>query len=164
MSPELRPIVMRANRLLGASLVEHNLVKIEDLEKANERLLEILAEGNFREAALLGILSSEMKVVKEEDVLSHLVDSEGLGLIDLRQYDFNEELRRSLDVGACWATWTLPFDKEEDFVYIGTAYYLSPSVRAYWEKIYGSSIVWYGTTLDIIRELLERLERDRAST
>ena len=30
MSKEFRPLVMRANRLLGAQLVEHNLVKIED--------------------------------------------------------------------------------------------------------------------------------------
>ena len=43
MSPENRSLMMRANRLLGAGLVEHNLVKIEDLEKANERLLEIIA-------------------------------------------------------------------------------------------------------------------------
>jgi len=35
MSKEHRPLMMRANRLLGASLVEHNLVKIEDLEMAN---------------------------------------------------------------------------------------------------------------------------------
>ena len=34
MSKEQRPLLMRANRLLGASLVEHNLVKIEDLETA----------------------------------------------------------------------------------------------------------------------------------
>ena len=36
MSPENRSLMMRANRLLGAGLVEHNLVKIEDLEKAQE--------------------------------------------------------------------------------------------------------------------------------
>jgi len=46
MSPENRSLMMRANRLLGAGLVEHNLVKIEDLEKANERLLEIIASAN----------------------------------------------------------------------------------------------------------------------
>ena len=34
MSPENRSLLMRANRLLGAGLVEHNLVKMEDLEKA----------------------------------------------------------------------------------------------------------------------------------
>ena len=41
MTSKYRPIVMRANRLLGASLVDHNLVKLEDLEQANGRLLEV---------------------------------------------------------------------------------------------------------------------------
>ncbi len=36
MSTEHRSLMMRTNRLLGAALVEHNLVKMEDLEKANE--------------------------------------------------------------------------------------------------------------------------------
>ena len=36
---EYRPLLMRANRLLGSALIEHNLVKFEDLEAANERLL-----------------------------------------------------------------------------------------------------------------------------
>ena len=157
MNPEYRPIVMRANRLLGAALVEHNLVKIEDLEKANERLLEVISGGENRQITLLGILCNEMQVLREEDVLTHLVETEGLGLVDLRTYEFSEEIKKGLDAGACWATWTLPFDREEDFVFIATSYYLSPAARAYWEKTYGSNIVWYGTTMDIIAELLEKL-------
>ena len=39
-SAEYRPLLMRANRLLGSALIEHNLVKFEDLEAANERLLQ----------------------------------------------------------------------------------------------------------------------------
>ncbi len=158
MNPEHRPIVMRGNRLLGAALVEHNLVKIEDLEKANERLLEVISTGENRQISLLGILCNEMRVLHEEEVLSHLVESEGVGLIDLRSYEINEELRKGLDTGACWATWSLPFDREEDFVFIATVYYLSPAARAYWEKLYGTNIVWYGTTMDIIAEMLEKIE------
>lgn len=158
MSPEHRPIVMRANRLLGAALVEHNLVKIEDLEKANDRLLEVISEGQNRQISLLGILCNEMQVLREEDVLSHLVETEGVGLVDLRCYEFNEDLRKGLDTGACWATWSIPFDKEEDFVFIATSYYLSPAARTYWEKIHGTNIVWYGTTMAIIAELLEKME------
>ena len=41
MNSEYRPIVMRANRLLGASLVDHNLVKLEDLENAVDQCDEI---------------------------------------------------------------------------------------------------------------------------
>lgn len=36
---EIRSLLMRANRLLGASLVEANLVTIDQLENANEKLL-----------------------------------------------------------------------------------------------------------------------------
>jgi hypothetical protein len=155
---------MRANRLLGAALVDHNLVKIEDLEQANERLLEIIAAGKVREATLLGILAYELKVVREEDILEYLVSSEGIGLVDLRSYDLHEEMRKSFDTSLCWATWSLPFDKEENFIFIATAYYLSPAVRTFWEKQLGTtSIVWYGTSLEIIASTLERIEAERPS-
>ena len=148
---------MRANRLLGAGLVEHNLVKIEDLEKANERLLEIAATNQQRQTTVLGILAYEMKVIREEDVLQHLVESEGLGLVDLRTYDSPDDIKKTLVPGACWATWSIPFDKEEDFTFIATAYYLSPAVRTYWEKQVGGPILWFGTTLDAIADCLEKM-------
>jgi hypothetical protein len=148
---------MRANRLLGAGLVEHNLVKIEDLEKANERLLEIAATNQMRQITVLGILAYEMKVIREEDVLQHLVESEGLGLVDLRTYDSPDDIKKTLIPGACWATWSIPFDKEEDFTFIATAYYLSPAVRTYWEKQVNGPILWFGTTLDAIADSLEKM-------
>lgn len=154
---------MRANRLLGAALVEHNLVKIEDLEKANERLLEILQGKQVRQSTVLGILAYELKVVREEDVLQHIVESEGAGLIDIRDYETQEDLKKSLDIGACWATWSVPFDREEDFHFVATAYYLSPAVRTYWEKQLGTQVIWYGTTLDVIADYLEKLEAQRAA-
>ncbi len=157
MSSEHRPLLMRANRLLGATLVEQNLVKIEDLETANEQLLEVVAGDDPRQSTVLGILAFKMKVLREEDVLQHLVDEHGLGLIDLRNYDASEELKKSLDVGASWATWTVPFDREDDFHLVATAYYLSPAVRTYWEKKFNGPIVWYGTTLEMIGDFLEKL-------
>ena len=148
---------MRANRLLGAGLVEHNLVKIEDLEKANERLLEIAATNQLRQTTVLGILAYEMKVLREEDVLQHLVESEGLGLVDLRTYDSPDDIKKTLVPGACWATWSVPFDQEEDFTFIASAYYLSPAVRTYWEKRFTGPILWFGTTLDAIADSLEKM-------
>lgn len=157
MSPENRSLLMRANRLFGAGLVEHNLVKIEDLEKANERLLEIIASNQMRQATVLGVLAYELKVIKEEDILQHLVETEGLGLVDLRGYEPPEDTRKGLDIDACWATWSVPFDQEEDFTFIATAYYLSPGVRAYWEKRHEGPILWFGTTLEGISEHLDRI-------
>jgi hypothetical protein len=122
---EHRPLLMRSNRLLGSALIEHNLVRFEDLEAANERLLEIAAGGDMRRSSVLNILAYETKVLKEEDLLHHVVDDHGLGVIDLRGYEVPEEVKAGLDLGACWATWTVPFDKEEDFHFVATAYYLN---------------------------------------
>jgi hypothetical protein len=155
---EHRSLLMRANRLLGANLVEQNLVKIEHLEAANERLLEVVASENVRQSTVLGILAYEMKVVREEDVLQHLVDDHAVGLIDLRNYDTSEDIKKTLDLGACWATWTVPFDKDEDFHFLATAYYMSPAVRTFWEKKIDGPIIWYGTTLEMVGDHLEKLE------
>lgn len=149
--------MMRANRLLGAALVEHNLVKIEDLESANEKLIEMVSTEQPRQSTILGILAYDMKVVKEDDVLHHLVESESLGLVDLQPYEVPEDVKKATDVGMCWATWTVPFDHEEDFWFVASAYYLSPAVRSHWEKQLGGPILWYGTTLESIAEYLEKL-------
>lgn len=149
--------MMRANRLLGAQLVEHNLVKIEDLEAANEKLIEAVSGEDPRRTTVLGILAYDMKVVREDDVLHHIVESEGVGLVDLRDYDVPDELRKDVDLPACWATWSVPFDREEEFTLMATAYYLSPAVRAHWEKVTGGPILWYGATLEAIADYIEKL-------
>jgi hypothetical protein len=156
LSKEHRPLLMRANRLLGANLVEHNLVKIEDLELANEKLIDVVATEQLRQSTILGILAYDMKVLKEDDVLHHIVESEGVGLVDLRDYDVPDDAKKNLDVGACWATWSVPFDHEEDFTFIATAYYLSPAVRNHWEKQLTGPVLWFGTTLEGIADYLEK--------
>ena len=163
MSKEHRPLLMRANRLLGANLVEHNLVKIEDLEAANEKLIEIVSTDQPRQSTILGILAFDLKVLKEDDVLHHLVESEGVGLVDLRDYEVPDESKKGLDVGACWATWSVPFDREEEFHFVATAYYLSPAVRTYWEKQLGGPIIWFCTTLEGIADYLEKLPVDHSA-
>ena len=157
MSKEHRPLLMRANRLMGAALVEHNLVKIEDLETANEKLIELVATDQPRQSTILGILAFDMKVLKEDEVLHHLVESEGVGLVDLRDYEVPDDSKKNLDLGACWATWSVPFDREEEFFFVATAYYLSPAVRTFWEKQLGGPILWFGTTLEGIADYLEKL-------
>ena len=158
MANEHRSLMMRSNRLLGANLVELNLIKIQDLEEANDRLLEITANENARQSTVLGILAYEMKVLNEEDVLHHLVEDHGVGLVDLRNYDGSEELKKKLDLGACWATWTVPFDMDEGFYFLATAYYMSPAVRTFWEKQLDAPILWYGATLEMLGDYLEKLE------
>ncbi len=146
---------MRSNRLLGAALVEQNLVKIEDLELANGRLLENLAGDNARSCSVLGILINDLQVFTEDDYLSYLIETEGLGLIDLTVYDVPMDLAKRTDRNECWATWTVPFDQEDDTHFVATAYYLSPAVRTHWEKKLRGTIQWYATTLENVAEYLE---------
>jgi hypothetical protein len=159
---EYRPLLMRANRLLGSALIEHNLVKFEDLEAANERLLEVAASGQVRQSSVLSILVYEKKVLREEDVLHHVVDDHGVGVVDLRGYEVPDDVKKEIDLEACWATWTVPFDREEDFHFVATAYYLSPAVRTHWEKKLGGQIIWQATTMDIIADFLDRIQAERA--
>lgn len=163
MPPANRSLLMRANRLMGANLVEANLVKIEDLEPANEKLLAIIGDGQPRQCTVLGILAYDLQVLREEDVLQHVVDNEGVGLVDLRHYEASDDVKKTLDLSACWATWSVPFDREEDFHFIATAYYLSPAVRTYWEKQCDGPILWFGTTLEGIADCLEKIEAERAA-
>lgn len=163
LSPEHRSLLMRANRLLGAHFVEANLVKIENLEAANERLLELISTGDYRKGSVLSILAYELQVVKESDALQYAMDEHGVGLVDLRSYEVPEELRTTVELGACWATWSLPFDREEDVYFVATAYYLSPAVRTYWEKQLGGPVVWFGTTQEMLAEYFEKLEETRAA-
>ena len=162
-SKEYRPLVMRANRLLGAQLVEHNLVKIEDLNTANEKFIEAVGGDQPRNATILGLLAYDMKVLKEDDVLHQLVENDGLGLVDLRNYEVPDEVKKDLDLEACWATWSVPFDKEEEFFFVATAYYLSPAVKNHWEKRLGGPILWFGTTLEVIAEHLEKMGTEAAA-
>lgn len=161
---EHKTLLMRANRTLGSALMELNLVKIQEIEQANEKLLEMVAQNQLRQSSVLAILAFDMKVIREEDLLQHVVEVDGVGLVDLRDYDVPDESRKNLDMGACWATWSVPFDKEEEFYFIATAYYLSPAVRAFWEKQLGSSILWFGTTLEGVADYLERLQSERTAS
>jgi hypothetical protein len=161
---EHKTLLMRANRTLGSALMELNLVKIQDMEQANEKLLEMVAQNQLRQSTILAILAFDLKVLREEDLLQHVVEVDGVGLVDLRDYDVPDESRKNLDMGACWATWSVPFDKEEDFFFVATAYYLSPAVRAFWEKQLGGAILWFGTTMEGIADYLERLQSERTAS
>jgi hypothetical protein len=159
LTPEYRPLLMRSNRLLGATLVEQNLVKIEDLEMANGRLLENLSGDNPRSCSVLGILLNDLQVLPEDEFLSYQIENAGIGLIDLGVYDVPMDIVKRTDPNECWATWSVPFDQEDDVHFIATAYYLSPAVRSHWEKKMKGTIQWYATSLENLAEYLEKIAK-----
>lgn len=155
-----RSLLLRANRVLGASLVEHNLVNIEHLEAGNERLFEILKNGVTRQASLLGILLAEMASLNEEDLIRYSIREHGLGLIDLNDHIIAEECRDLIEPELTWATWTVPFDREDGFYFLATSYYLSLAARDYWEKRLDSPIIWYVTSMGSISQTVDRVQEE----
>ncbi|HCR29401.1 MAG TPA: hypothetical protein DIV79_05235 [Opitutae bacterium] len=155
----IKPLVMRANRLLGATLVEQELVSIDDLDEANDRMAELMSgQSDSHQISLLSILVNEKQSLSEDQLLDILLEEHGLGLIDLANIHFDPELLGKLDFKTCWATLTVPFDLVEDTVYLATSYYLSPAVRSHWEEAYKKNVVWYAATVDSIMRFLEGCE------
>ena len=154
-----RSILLRSNRVLGASLVDNNLIKVEDLEVANQKLLQMIQAENFKQASILNILMYDLKVITEATLINHLDDTCPLGLVDLANYDLEKGFKKEgIDLQLCWATWTLPFDHIEDFYFLATTYYLSPPTIKFWEDKLEGHLLWYATTIRSITEALNRWE------
>ncbi len=160
---EQRPLVLRSNRFLGAALLERGLVTNEDLEAANEKLLEIVQAGDLRGASLLNILIFELKALDEAKLIDSLVDQDDVSLIDLGNYDLGKFREMRLNTDLCWATFTLPFDRVEDFYMVATGYYLSEPAKQYWTEQLEGKILWYVASLTSISAALDQVERDESS-
>ena len=160
----LKPLIMRSNRLLGATLVEQGLVSIDDLDEANDRLLELMSadSGNAR-VSLLSIMINEKRCLDEGRLLEKIVDDYLLGLIDPANIEFSESIQATLKVEECWATLTVPFDHVENTWYLATAYYLSPAVRSFWEDKIQGNVVWFASTVESISDFLESFETNAAN-
>jgi hypothetical protein len=159
----LKPLIMRSNRLLGATLVEQGLVSIDDLDEANDRLLELMStQSETARVSLLSIMINEKQCLDEANLLEKIVEDHMLGLIALENIDFPESIQATLKVEECWATLTVPFDHVENTWYLATAYYLSPAVRSFWEDKIQGNVVWFAATIESISEFLESFESKAA--
>ncbi|MGE9294649.1 MAG: hypothetical protein ACQKBW_13645 [Puniceicoccales bacterium] len=151
-----RPLVLRSNRFLGSALIERGLLKNEDLEAANERLLEAIQKGDARTANLLNILLYDLRNLEEADLIDSIMEDEGIGIIDLANYDLAFLKDSKVDIDLCWATYTVPFDQVEGFTMIATAYYLSKPAMTFWEEQFPGPVLWYVCSVGSIAESLER--------
>lgn len=158
---ESRPLILRSNRFLGSALVERALITNEDLEAANEKLLEIIQSGDLKGANLLNILLYDLNVLDESKLIDNIVDEYHLGMVDLMNYDLSAMKDMNLNYDLCWATFTVPFDRVEDFVMIGTAYYLSKPAVNFWEEQFeGTNIIWYVCSLSSVAGAMERFQTE----
>lgn len=60
--------------------------------------------------------------MKEENVLAHVAETLGVGLPDLARDKFNAEFKAGIYLEVAGATWSVPFDCEEDVPFMATAY------------------------------------------
>jgi len=156
---EHRPLIVRSNRTLGSLLLEKKLITSDQLDTANEKLLEHLEKDDLRRASVLHVLIFEMQVLNEDAYLEAVIDKFGVALIDLHSCQFKKVADLSLDLTACWATWTVPFDVVDDFYLLATLLYPSPQVVKFWsEKYAGKNIIWYALSVRSFQSAMEKLE------
>ncbi len=154
---EHRSLILRANRFLGPVLVQRGLVLEADLEKANEKLLELIQSNAPQEASLLKILIFRLGVLDESKLIADVLEKEQIGLVDLSHYEKAPILEFDLDLDLCQATWTLPYAKIDDFFFVATTYYLSAPVREHWQTLLGANILWYATDMKGMIAALEEV-------
>ena len=128
---------------------------------ANERLLELTGDENAESVSLLQILIQEKQALTEAQLISYQVEEMGLGLVDLSNYDQPYDLRKRIDIDACFASWSVPFDVEEGLHFMASAYYLSPAARSYWERQLETPILWFVTSIENITDFLRKLKLER---
>ena len=158
---ENRPLILRSNRFFGSKLVEIELISSDDLEAANEKLLEIIQSGNLKTANLLNILIYDLNLLNENELINRTLEEHPIGLIELSNYDLSVTQQMDLDPEICQVTYTLPFDMIDDYVNIATSFYLSKPARDYWEdKFKNFHILWYISTMNSISETLDRYNND----
>jgi len=112
---------------------------------------------------LLAIFVNEKQCLDENKLLEKIVEDYVLGLIDIRNVDYGDDLKKTLKPDECWATLTVPFDQVEDTWYLATACYMSSAVRSYWEDKIDGNIVWFASTIESLSEFLEAFETRAAN-
>jgi len=156
----VRPLILRSNRFLGNNLVNQELITLEQLEEANNHLLDKIEAEVVREASILRILLWELEYLNEEEFLQFQVDQFELGLVDLDCFDMPEKLLDKVDLEECWATWTIPYDCEGDFYLVATSYFMSQPVKDFWEEKLGGKVLWFLTELASISRFIEKAEEE----
>lgn len=159
-----KPLILRVNRALGTALVEQRLVETQQLEVANEQLSELIRNGELKQASVLGLLLRNAEQISEDGMIAFEAQRYELGLIDLTNYQLERSFDNKVDLAACWATRTIPYDQQEEFVFLATNFYMSTPVIKYWEEVYSDrKLIWSIASTSSMIEALERLEHAAAT-
>ena len=154
-------LLIKANRMFGAKIVDSNIIDLEDLETANSHFLEKLRSEDPQDASILKILLYDVEKLKEEDLLNYQIEEFGLGYCDLDKYNISEEVLEQINFNDCLSTWSMPIDCISGFWFVSSAYYLSPAVRKFWEESLDGDIIWYVSHFNRLSSKLDSLKKRR---
>jgi hypothetical protein len=154
-----RALILRSNRFLGSSLVDKGLITSAHIEAANVKFMEMMqSPETIRNASILSTILFDHKVLEEGKLIDLIVEESKIGLVDLAQIQLQSLRPMEIDLDACSATWTMPFDHLEGTFMLATCYYLSAPVIKYWEELLDGEIIWYATTLGAMVRALETVQ------
>ena len=156
----ISPIILRSNRFLGNNLVNHELISLDQFEQANNVLLDKIDADNMKEAALLRILMWELDMLDETELINFQVEKHDLGLADMGFYSYLPDMEKIYTIEDCWMTWTVPFDKENGYYFLATAYYMSQPVINFWEEKLDGRVMWFVTDLGGLSTMFENAEQE----
>lgn len=89
-------------------------------------------------------------------MVDRILEDHKIGLIDLSNFSMDHFAEMHVDPDLCLATYTVPFDKVEDFTLIATSYYLSRPILKHWEELFDGHVIWYYGSMASIPEAVER--------
>ncbi len=154
---ELRPLILRSNRLLGSTLVDVGLIGIDDLEQANQILMTKVKDHDISNVSLLTILLLETKTLREEDLIDYQVEQRRLGVIHLRNVRIRKFEISQANLPLIRGTMTLPFDKVGDYYMVATCYALSEPAMKHWRELLESPTIFYVTTTSSLLEGIDQV-------
>lgn len=159
---EVKGAMLRANRTFGAMLVEHGLVSLDELSEAGEMLAECLVGPIPWRNSYLKFFVEVRKKLKEDQLLHLALDEHPeIGLVNPSSYEIPDDLRKSLDLEVCWATLSMPYDRDDGVIYIASAFNLSAGAKSQWAKHFPGLIIWSACTTADLDAALDALANER---
>lgn len=138
--------------------MDKGLITSEHLEAANVKFMEMIqSPDTIQNASILSTLLFDHKALDEGQLIDLIVEGSKIGLVDLSQMQLISLRSMEVELDACMATWTLPFDHFEGTYMLATCYYLSAPVIKFWEELLEGEIIWYATSLGAMVRAFESI-------
>jgi hypothetical protein len=108
--------------------------------------------------SLLTILLHEQKAITEDTLFAYYHKQLKMGLVDPTHLEELPAGEMGYDLTLSRATLTIPFDRQDGFVCLASAYFLSAPVVKAWEAVYSEKLIWYAASVRGVLNYLERAE------